>query len=231
MFSSLPDRDSQFVEAVQGITEYVVTVVVKDSDDMPGGNPLIGATVAQIDLCNVPGVSLVKIVRSVSSHLGASTIPKPTPDFVLRSDLCPVPSCRDGFFCCDALFISSYFRAGDQLFFAGSVHRMLDITKEIDPGLEFVFGTANTLQDTHFTLMEATVGKQSKLVSSAHTHRGIALTRGTPRSELLTPIVCTTGWKDFARVKVSADVQCECACGAQTPRRMQETRSSAARDV
>eukprot|EP00035_Acanthoeca_spectabilis_P022882 m.446366 g.446366 ORF g.446366 m.446366 type:complete len:737 (-) comp19351_c0_seq1:60-2270(-) len=134
---SLPDRDSQFVEAVQGITEYVVTVVVKDSDDMPGGNPLIGATVAQIDLCNVPGVSLVKIVRSVSSHLGASTIPKPTPDFVLR--------------------------AGDQLFFAGSVHRMLDITKEIDPGLEFVFGTANTLQDTHFTLMEATVGKQSKL--------------------------------------------------------------------
>jgi di/tricarboxylate transporter len=133
----LPDRESHFVEAVQGITEYVVTLVVRDPETMPGGNPLVGATVAEIDLCNVPGVSLVKIERKVSSHLGASTIPHPNPDRVLR--------------------------AGDQLFFAGNVHRMLDVTKEIDAGLEFVFGPANTLQGTDYTLLEVTVGKQSKL--------------------------------------------------------------------
>eukprot|EP00038_Savillea_parva_P002966 m.119506 g.119506 ORF g.119506 m.119506 type:complete len:740 (+) comp11022_c0_seq2:396-2615(+) len=133
----LPNRESFFVDAVQGITEYVVTLVVRDPADMPDGNHLVGARVGDIDLCNVPGVSLVKIQRHVSSHHAASTVPRPGNDFVLC--------------------------AGDQLFFVGSVHKMLTITQGIHPGLEFVFGPANTLDGTNCTLFEVTIGKQSHL--------------------------------------------------------------------
>jgi hypothetical protein len=44
---------------------------------------------------------------------------------------------------------------------------MLDIANGVDEGLAFVFGPDNTLQGTDSTLMEAKIGKQSRLVRAA----------------------------------------------------------------
>ena len=63
-----------------------MTLVVRDpeTEHVPEGKSLVGQTVAEVDLCNVPGVSLVKIERQITSHHAASTIPNPNRDLVLK---------------------------------------------------------------------------------------------------------------------------------------------------
>lgn len=139
----LPNRVPPLVDDFLDVTpEYVVTFIVKSSDQVSAGPPLADKTVGDIELRKVVGLQLVKIERQITSHLQARTILRPDSDTELHE--------------------------GDQLFFAGPAESMYPMTQNIDPGLlmEFapqVYMSRNALCN-EYQLAEVKIGKQSPLI-------------------------------------------------------------------